>query len=104
MPHHKKQGDVKTNLETFTCFNVFLFCHAGIDFATRKIASMLKPQKVIEQDGDSFTIKTFTTFKNYELSFKIGEEFKEVTKGMDNRTCQVKSSVKKRSLKQADSC
>uniref|UniRef100_A0A7N8XAT0 Cellular retinoic acid-binding protein 1 n=1 Tax=Mastacembelus armatus TaxID=205130 RepID=A0A7N8XAT0_9TELE len=60
----------------------------GVDFATRKIASMLKPQKVIEQDGDCFTIKTFTSFRNYELSFRIGEEFKEVTKGMDNRTCQ----------------
>lgn len=60
----------------------------GIDFATRKIASVLKPQKVIEQDGDSFIIKTFTTFKNYSCSFKIGEEFEEVTKGMDNRTCK----------------
>ncbi|KAF5917354.1 hypothetical protein HPG69_006948, partial [Diceros bicornis minor] len=27
-----------------------------IDFATRKIAKLLKPQKVIEQNGDSFTI------------------------------------------------
>ncbi|XP_039971390.1 retinoid-binding protein 7 [Xiphias gladius] len=60
----------------------------GIDFATRKIASMLKPQKVIKQDGDCFSIRTLTTFKNYESSFKIGEEFKEVTKGMDNRSCQ----------------
>ncbi|CAJ1050587.1 retinoid-binding protein 7 [Xyrichtys novacula] len=60
----------------------------GIDFATRKVASLLKPQKVITQDGDSFTIKTFTTFKNYECSFKTGEEFVEVTKGMDNRSCQ----------------
>ncbi|XP_049895234.1 retinoid-binding protein 7 [Epinephelus moara] len=60
----------------------------GIDFATRKIASVLKPQKVIKQDGDSFSIKTFSTLRNYDLSFKIGEEFKEVTKGMDNRTCQ----------------
>ncbi|XP_068568311.1 retinoid-binding protein 7-like isoform X2 [Cebidichthys violaceus] len=60
----------------------------GIDFATRKIASMLKPQKVIKQDGDCFTIKTFTTFRNYETSFKIGEEVNEVTKGMDNRSCQ----------------
>ncbi|CAG5980144.1 unnamed protein product [Menidia menidia] len=60
----------------------------GIDFATRKIASMLKPQKVIKQDGDRFTIHTFTTFRNYECAFRIGEEFKEVTKGMDNRTCQ----------------
>ncbi|XP_029906835.1 retinoid-binding protein 7 [Myripristis murdjan] len=60
----------------------------GIDFATRKIANMLKPQKVIKQDGDSFTIQTFTSFKNYSCSFKIGEEFEEVTKGMDNRVCQ----------------
>ncbi|XP_049447908.1 retinoid-binding protein 7 [Epinephelus fuscoguttatus] len=60
----------------------------GIDFATRKMASVLKPQKVIKQDGDSFSIKTLSSFRNYDLSFKIGEEFKEVTKGMDNRTCQ----------------
>ncbi|KAI4902101.1 hypothetical protein NFI96_013178 [Prochilodus magdalenae] len=60
----------------------------GIDFATRKIASALKPQKVIEQDGDSFTIKTQTAFKNYSCSFKIGQEFEEVTKGLDNRKCQ----------------
>ncbi|XP_036387031.1 retinoid-binding protein 7-like [Megalops cyprinoides] len=60
----------------------------GIDFATRKIAKMLKPQKVIEQDGDSFTIKTLTTFRNYTCSFKIGEEYEEVTKGLDNRICQ----------------
>ncbi|XP_010894392.1 retinoid-binding protein 7 isoform X2 [Esox lucius] len=65
----------------------------GIDFATRKIANMLKPQKVIEQDGDSFTIKTFTSFKNYTVSFKIGEEFDEVTRAMDNR--KVKKGEKK---------
>lgn len=64
------------------------FGHAGIDFATRKIASLLKPQKVIKQDGDSFTIRTLSTFRNYEISFKIGEEFTEETKGLDNRSCQ----------------
>ncbi|KAJ8360791.1 hypothetical protein SKAU_G00173160 [Synaphobranchus kaupii] len=60
----------------------------GIDFATRKIAGLLKPQKVIEQDRDYFTIKTLTTFRNYTSSFKIGEEYEEVTKGLDNRKCQ----------------
>ncbi|XP_030585376.1 retinoid-binding protein 7 [Archocentrus centrarchus] len=60
----------------------------GVDFATRKIASVLKPQKVIKQDGDCFSIQTLSTFKNYECSFKTGEEFEEVTKGMDNRICQ----------------
>lgn len=65
------------------------FWHAGIDFATRKIASLLKPQKVIKQEGDSFTIRTLSTFRNYQVSFKIGEEFTEETKGLDNRSCQV---------------
>ncbi|XP_077385012.1 retinoid-binding protein 7 [Festucalex cinctus] len=60
----------------------------GIDFATRKVAALLKPQKVIKQDGDRFTIRTLTTFRNYEIGFKVGEEYKEETKGMDNRTCQ----------------
>ncbi|TKS71301.1 Retinoid-binding protein 7 [Collichthys lucidus] len=60
----------------------------GIDYAIRKIAPMLKPQKVIKQDGECFTIRTQTTFRSYECSFKVGEEFNEVTKGMDNRSCQ----------------
>ncbi|XP_030632330.1 retinoid-binding protein 7 [Chanos chanos] len=60
----------------------------GIDFATRKIARMLKPQKVIEQDGDNFIIKTISTFRNYSCSFTIGQEFEEITKGLDNRKCQ----------------
>ncbi|KAM3833992.1 retinoid-binding protein 7 [Diretmus argenteus] len=63
-------------------------CALGINFATRKIANVLKPQKVIKQEGDHFTIDTLTTFKNYTVSFTTGEEFEEVTKGMDNRSCQ----------------
>nr|XP_006642155.2 PREDICTED: nicotinamide/nicotinic acid mononucleotide adenylyltransferase 1 [Lepisosteus oculatus] len=60
----------------------------GIDFATRKIASLLKPQKVIEQNGDHFTIKTLSTFRNYSSSFTVGEEFEEHTKGLDDRKCR----------------
>ncbi|XP_027859710.1 retinoid-binding protein 7 [Xiphophorus couchianus] len=59
-----------------------------IGFATRKIAAMLKPQKVIKQDGDSFTFQTTSSVLKYECSFKVGEEFEEVTKGMDNRKCR----------------
>uniref|UniRef100_A0AAA9TI27 Retinol binding protein 7 n=2 Tax=Bos TaxID=9903 RepID=A0AAA9TI27_BOVIN len=59
-----------------------------IDFATRKIAKMLKPQKVIEQNGDSFTIHTNSTFRNYVVKFKVGEEFDEDNKGVDNRKCK----------------
>ncbi|KAB1268998.1 Retinoid-binding protein 7 [Camelus dromedarius] len=63
----------------------------GIDFATRKIAKMLKPQKVIKQNGDSFTIHTYSSLRNYSVTFKVGEEFDEDTKGLDNRKCKVKN-------------
>ncbi|XP_059511576.1 nicotinamide/nicotinic acid mononucleotide adenylyltransferase 1 [Stegostoma tigrinum] len=59
-----------------------------IDFATRKIARMLSPQKIIEQKGDFFTIKTISSFRNYEVQFIVGEEFEENTKGLDNRKCK----------------
>ncbi|XP_013929709.1 PREDICTED: retinoid-binding protein 7-like [Thamnophis sirtalis] len=59
-----------------------------IDFATRKIANMLKPQKVIKQEGDLFTIRTTCTFQNNFVEFKIGEEFEEDNKGLDNRKCR----------------
>ncbi|XP_012684809.1 retinoid-binding protein 7 [Clupea harengus] len=75
--------DIVSN-ENFEAYMVAL----GIDFVTRKAASMLKPQKIIEQDGDSFIVKTLTSFRNYTCEFKIGEEYEEVTKGLDNRKCQ----------------
>ncbi|MBN3301017.1 RET7 protein, partial [Amia calva] len=65
-----------------------LCLNTGIDFATRKIAGTLKPQKVIEQNGDVFTIKTLSSLRNYSSSFVVGEEFEEDTKGLDNRKCK----------------
>uniref|UniRef100_A0A8C0SPF7 Nicotinamide nucleotide adenylyltransferase 1 n=2 Tax=Canis lupus familiaris TaxID=9615 RepID=A0A8C0SPF7_CANLF len=59
-----------------------------IDFATRKIAKLLKPQKVIEQNEDSFTIHTYSSLRNYLVTFKVGEEFDEDNKGLDNRKCK----------------
>ncbi|XP_067826468.1 retinoid-binding protein 7a isoform X2 [Heptranchias perlo] len=59
-----------------------------INFATRKIAVLLKPQKIIEQKGDSFIIKTNSTFRNYHVQFTVGEEFEEDTNGLDNRKCK----------------
>lgn len=54
---------------------------------------MLKPQKVIEQNGDSFTIHTYSSLRNYLVQFKVGEEFDEDNKGLDNRKCKVKVEV-----------
>uniref|UniRef100_A0ABI8A756 Retinol binding protein 7 n=1 Tax=Felis catus TaxID=9685 RepID=A0ABI8A756_FELCA len=62
--------------------------YESIDFATRKIAKLLKPQKVIEQNGNSFTIHTYSSLRNYLVAFTVGEEFEEENKGLDNRKCK----------------
>uniref|UniRef100_A0A8C9BP27 Retinol binding protein 7 n=1 Tax=Phocoena sinus TaxID=42100 RepID=A0A8C9BP27_PHOSS len=72
-----------------------------IDFATRKIARLLKPQKVIEQNGDSFTIHTNSKLQNYLVKFKVGREFDEDNKSLviwdnDRLTCVQKGQKKNR--------
>lgn len=64
----------------------------GISAYVRKIALKLKQRKVIEQQGDHFIIKTISTFRNYTVAFRVGQEFEEFTQGLDNR--HVKSLVK----------
>ncbi|XP_040444151.1 fatty acid-binding protein, heart [Falco naumanni] len=62
----------------------------GVGFATRQMAGLTKPTTIIEVDGDKITVKTQSTFKSTEISFKLGEEFDETT--ADDR--HVKSVVK----------
>uniref|UniRef100_A0A3B3SHU2 Fatty acid binding protein 3, muscle and heart n=1 Tax=Paramormyrops kingsleyae TaxID=1676925 RepID=A0A3B3SHU2_9TELE len=61
----------------------------GVGFATRQVGSMTKPTTIISMDGDTVTLRTQSTFKNTEISFKLGEEFDETT--ADDR--KVKSVV-----------
>ncbi|XP_070279556.1 fatty acid-binding protein, heart-like [Myotis yumanensis] len=61
----------------------------GVDFATRQVASVIKPITIIEINGDTITLKTQSTFKSTEISFKLGVEFDETT--ADDR--KVKSTV-----------
>ncbi|XP_003480087.3 fatty acid-binding protein, adipocyte [Cavia porcellus] len=51
----------------------------GVGFATRKVAGMAKPSLIISINGDVLTIRSESTFKNTEISFKLGQEFDEVT-------------------------
>ncbi|NWR62497.1 FABP4 protein, partial [Bucorvus abyssinicus] len=51
----------------------------GVGFATRKMAGVAKPNVTIGKNGDVITIKVESTFKNTEISFKLGEEFDETT-------------------------
>ncbi|XP_068098503.1 retinoid-binding protein 7-like [Hyperolius riggenbachi] len=57
----------------------------GIDIFTRNLAKLIKPQKIIEQNGDAFNIRTLSTFRSYHVQFTLGKEFEEDTKGLDNR-------------------
>ncbi|XP_063156199.1 fatty acid-binding protein, adipocyte-like [Candoia aspera] len=51
----------------------------GMCFATRKIAGVAKPNVIFSCIGDFITIKTESSFKNTEISFKVGKEFDEIT-------------------------
>lgn len=51
------------------------------------MAGVAKPNVTISINGDVITIKTESTFKNTEVSFKLGEEFDETT--ADDRKTKV---------------
>lgn len=52
---------------------------------------LLKPTKEIDHDPASgaMKIRTITTFRNFDMDFRIGEEFTEDLGPVDGRTCQV---------------
>ncbi|KAL6095533.1 fatty acid-binding protein, brain isoform X2 [Pungitius pungitius] len=58
----------------------------GVGFATRQVGNVTKPTVIISQDGDKVVVRTQSTFKNTEISFKLGEEFDETT--ADDRSCK----------------
>lgn len=60
---------------------------SGVGFATRQVGNMTKPTTIIEVNGDTVIIKTQSTFKNTEISFKLGVEFDETT--ADDRKVKV---------------
>ncbi|XP_049606750.1 fatty acid-binding protein, heart [Syngnathus scovelli] len=51
----------------------------GVSYPVRKLGNMTKPTTIIEVEGDKVTVKTRSSVKNTELSFKLGEEFDETT-------------------------
>ncbi|XP_007897487.1 fatty acid binding protein 7, brain, b [Callorhinchus milii] len=58
----------------------------GVGFAVRQVGNVTKPTIIISKEGDKVVIKTQSTFKNTEISFKLGEEFDESTP--DDRNCK----------------
>ncbi|XP_016144850.1 fatty acid-binding protein, brain-like [Sinocyclocheilus grahami] len=68
--------------------NPFIGIHLklGVGFATRQVGNVTKPTLIISNEGDKVVQKTQSTFKNTEISFKLGEEFDETT--VDDRHCK----------------
>ncbi|NWX04816.1 FABP5 protein, partial [Caloenas nicobarica] len=64
----------------------------GVGMAMRKMGSMAKPDVYITKDGDTVTVKTESTFKTSQFSFKIGEKFEENT--LDGRKTQTLVNLK----------
>ncbi|KAG8199273.1 hypothetical protein JTE90_003696 [Oedothorax gibbosus] len=59
----------------------------GVNMIMRKAGSFAKPLvEICSEDGESFSLKTTTTFKTTELKFKLGEEFDETR--MDGSNCK----------------
>jgi hypothetical protein len=58
---------------------------AGVGMLTRKMASALKPQIIIEVNGDHWVMQSNSTFKNISIEFDLGKEFEETTG--DGRKC-----------------
>ncbi|XP_034384226.1 fatty acid-binding protein, brain-like isoform X2 [Cyclopterus lumpus] len=93
-------GDYSASLNTFTMVDAFCatwklvdsdnfdeYMKAlGVGFATRQVGNVTKPTVVISQEGDTVLVRTQSTFKNTEISFKLGEEFDETT--ADDRNCK----------------
>uniref|UniRef100_A0A8C2FKU3 Retinol-binding protein 1-like n=1 Tax=Cyprinus carpio TaxID=7962 RepID=A0A8C2FKU3_CYPCA len=61
-----------------------------VNYALRKVVSILKPSKHIEHDVNTgkMKIKTVTTFKNFDMDFTLGQEFTEDLGPVDGRKCQ----------------
>jgi len=51
----------------------------GVNVLVAKIGGSLKPTMIISREGDTWTLKSESTFKNHKVDFKIGAEFDETT-------------------------
>ena len=50
----------------------FPFLLLGVNFILRKAAGSIKPTMIIEQNGNVWTVKVHSSFKNQETTFTEG--------------------------------
>ncbi|XP_037777785.1 sodium/calcium exchanger regulatory protein 1-like [Penaeus monodon] len=78
----------KFKMESSENFDEFMKA-LGVGLVMRKMGNAATPTVEITKDGDTYAMKTTTTFKTTEIKFKLGEEFEETT--ADGRV--VKSTI-----------
>lgn len=79
-PPQERIVQIEGVLEVNNTYNyVFIIFLLGVGRVNRKLGCLAKPTVTISVDGDVITIKTKSIFKNNEISFKLGEEFEEIT-------------------------
>ena len=54
-------------------------------------AKTLKPTMEVEVSGDTYILRTLSTFKNTEIKFRLGEEFEEDR--ADGKRVKVKQTI-----------
>jgi len=68
----------KWNMESSENFDEYMQT-VGVNVVMAKLGSTAKPTVTIGIEGDTWTLKTETTFKKSKIQFKLGEEFDEET-------------------------
>jgi len=66
------------NLQSSENFDEYMKA-VGVGAIMAKLGSTAKPTLIISVDGDTWTMKSETTFKTTKVEFKIGVEFDETT-------------------------
>lgn len=65
-----------------------LLCLPGVPAAFRHLAALEKPRITIKAQGERVSIRTESSLKTTEISFRLGEVFDETT--ADNRKVKVR--------------
>ncbi|XP_072038135.1 myelin P2 protein-like [Amphiura filiformis] len=68
----------KYSLEKSENFDEFMKA-LGVNIALRKIAQFNKSQMTISQEGDHITFFSESSFKNFKVTFKLGEDFSDTS-------------------------
>jgi len=66
------------NMESSDNFDAYMR-EVGVNAVTAKLGSVAKPTMLVSQEGDTWTLKSETTFKNTKVVFQLGVEFDETT-------------------------